>query len=67
MKVVVHLSRQSDAYYRAWCPALPGCVVYGQSKQEAQEKIEAAIQGYLASLDIALPRELERQFQGLAS
>jgi len=67
MKLVICISRQSDTNYRAWCPALPGCMVYGQSRREAHERVHAAIEGYLASLDIALPRELQRQFQAVAS
>ena len=60
MKVLTKLIRRPDGQYRAWCPALPGCTINADSQQEAQDKIERAVRGYLASLDVALPRELER-------
>ncbi len=61
MKLVVKMSRQANGMFRAWCPALPGCAVYGECKEEAQVRIRRAVEGYLASLDVALPRELGRQ------
>ncbi len=60
MKLVVKISREVGGAYRASCPALPGCVVWGQSREEAKTKINQAIEGYLASLNVALPRELAR-------
>ena len=60
MRMTVKITRISSGAYRAWCPALPGCVVWGASRTEAQEKIEKAVWGYLASLNVALPRELAR-------
>ncbi len=57
MKLAVKIIRQVDSY-EAWCPALPGCRVTAASKEQACERIQTAVQGYLASLDVALPREL---------
>ena len=62
MRLIIRVARQ-NMFYRAWCPSLPGCQVVADSRQEAHDKIGAAIEGYLSSLDIALPRELKRQFQ----
>lgn len=61
MKLVVKMTRQEDGTYRAWCPALPGCIVYGASIAEARRKIQLAVEGYLDHLQEVLPRELERQ------
>jgi len=58
--MTVRIARGADGFYRAWCPALPGCFVMGLTRDEAQEKVARAIDGYLASLDVALPRELGR-------
>ena len=58
MKLVIKISERVDGGYRASCPSLPGCVVYGSSQVEVKERIEDAIRGYMASLDVALPREL---------
>lgn len=61
MKIVVKISRESGERFRAWCPALPGCVVCGRSREEAIAKLEQAVCGYVASLDAVMPRTLERK------
>ena len=63
MKLVIRLSRVSEAAYVAWCPALPGCSVRANSRDEAHHRIRDAVTGYLASLDVALPRELDNKLQ----
>ena len=60
MKIAIKIAQQRNGVYRAWCPALPGCVVHGKSEQEMKPKIVEAVGGYLASFDAALPRELDR-------
>ena len=60
VKLVIKISRRADNGFRACCPALPGCAVYGRSWTEASDKIQEAVRGYLAGLDTALPRELSR-------
>jgi len=60
MKLAIRITRGIDGSYRAFCPALPGCVVWGTSLKEAKEKIDSAVSGYVASLDSTLPRELAR-------
>jgi predicted RNase H-like HicB family nuclease len=67
MKLVIRMTRLEDGTYRAWCPALPGCTVFGESIPEARTKIELAVEGYLAHLQDVLPRELGRQFQSEAT
>lgn len=58
MKLEVKIARRPHGEYRAWVPALPGCVVLGDTQEEARAKIALAANGYLASLNVALPREL---------
>ena len=60
MKLVIKITQQPDGFYRAWCPSLPGCHASGRTKEDAREQIDLAVQGYLASLDVSLPRELSR-------
>ena len=60
MKLAIRITQAAGNELRACCPALPGCVVYGRSRKEARDRIQEAVRGYLASLDIALPRELSR-------
>jgi len=61
MRIPVKIARDPLGQYRAACPALPGCVVYGLSRHDAARKIGEAICGYLAHLEVALPRELARR------
>jgi len=61
MKLTVRITRKIDGFYRAVCPALPGCVVFAETRADAESKISQAVEGYLASLDVALPRELDRR------
>ncbi len=60
MRLTVKIANTREGNFRAWCPALPGCMVWGLSEDEVRQKISKAVDGYLASLDIALPRELSR-------
>jgi predicted RNase H-like HicB family nuclease len=63
MKLTVQMTRAAEGYFRAWCPALPGCVVFAETRAEAEVEIARAIEGYIASLDVALPRELGKRLQ----
>ncbi len=63
MRLAIHFMHLPNGYCRASCPALPGCTVYGETREQARARIQDAISGYLASLDVALPRELGRSFQ----
>lgn len=51
MKIIVKIKKDASGYYRAWCPALPGCFSYGPSQELAVEKLNEAVTSYLASLD----------------
>jgi len=61
MKLLIKISREESGVYRAWCPALPGCVAHGASRQEAGESIDEAVNGYLASLNVPIPAKVERE------
>jgi predicted RNase H-like HicB family nuclease len=62
MRIAVEIGRSEHGGYRAWCPALPGCTVLGQSRKDAADRINEAIRGYLASLNVALPSEVKKIF-----
>jgi len=57
VKILIETARQANGVYRAWCPALPGCAVYAETREQAQSRIRDAVVGYLASMDVPLPRE----------
>lgn len=53
-RYTVVIERENDpdfeGYYNAYVPALPGCVSYGKSEQEAIANIREAIASYLLSM-----------------
>ena len=63
MEAAVRIAGRCDGTYRAWCPALPGCAVYGSSRHEARTRIGHAVRGYMEHLEVALPRELARHIR----
>jgi antitoxin HicB len=50
MKFRVIIEQDEDGVFVAHCPALPGCISQGATRQEAQANIKEAITGYLESL-----------------
>ncbi len=46
--VVIWEDQESQGWWNAEVPALPGCVSCGQSYEQALEKIQEAIAGYIA-------------------
>jgi len=50
MRYRVIIEQDEDGVYVVTCPALPGCVSQGASREEAVENIKDAIEGYLESL-----------------
>lgn len=51
LKYRVLLEQDEDGIYVAECPALPGCVSQGKTRDEALHNIHDAIQGYIESLN----------------
>jgi len=60
MKMAIRIKQQANGDYWAWCPSLPGCSICGRTKDDAHSRIDMAVHGYLTSLDVCLPRELNR-------
>jgi antitoxin HicB len=50
MKYRVLIEPDEDGMFIAECPALPGCISEGKTREEAIANIKDAIEGYLASL-----------------
>jgi len=51
MKYRVTIETDEDGVFIAECPALPGCISQGATREEALAQIKDAIEGYLASLE----------------
>ena len=47
MKIKITISKGSDGYFVANCPALKGCWTQGKTAAEAMKNIKEAIQLYL--------------------
>jgi len=58
MKLRVRISRCEEGGFVATCPALPGCVTHGNTKDQAQENMHEAIRGYLASISDFVPERI---------
>ncbi len=50
MKFRITVEPDEDGVFVAECPALPGCISQGKTRDEAMVNIRDAIQGYLESL-----------------
>ncbi len=50
MKYRVVIEPDEDGVFVAECPALPGCISQGKTREEALVNIKDAMSGYLASL-----------------
>jgi len=50
MKYRVLIEQDEDGVFVVECPALPGCVSQGNTREEALANIQDAIKGYLESL-----------------
>ena len=50
MKYRVVIETDEDGVFIATCPALPGCVSQGATRDQALANITDAVEGYLASL-----------------
>jgi predicted RNase H-like HicB family nuclease len=59
MQIVVITVEVSPGIHKAHCPALPGCVVLAESREEALERLSNAVVGYFASLDATVPEKFE--------
>ncbi len=59
MKLMIELRQTDDGEYCAACRTLPGCETRGPTPQEATDRIDEAIRGYIASLNNFVPERLE--------
>lgn len=50
MKYRVCIEQDEDGVFIATCPALPGCVSEGRTREEATANVKDAMEGYLRSL-----------------
>jgi len=61
MKLSIRIESSSSGDYVALCPSLPGCITRGQTRQEAKEKLDEAIRGYIAAVSDFVPDKLHQE------
>ncbi len=61
MKVSIRITRNEQGGFTAVCPSLPGCKSSGQTREEAQQKIDDAIRGYLAAMSNFVPDNVQHE------
>jgi predicted RNase H-like HicB family nuclease len=60
MKWIITLDRDEDGMWVVECPAIPGCVSQGKTREEALQNIQEAIQLCLeVRADMGLPLTIE--------
>ena len=58
MKLAIQIIDNEQGGYTAVCPSLPGCRCLGETRQEAKEKLNEAILGYVAAVNNFVPETL---------
>ena len=58
MKLAVRIFSNDGGGFTASCPSLPGCCTRGQTRREAQEKLDEAIRGYIAAVNNFVPEQV---------
>lgn len=55
MKLSIRIIKNESGGFTAFCPSLPGCTSSGNSKNQARERLDEAIRGYLAAVSNFVP------------
>jgi predicted RNase H-like HicB family nuclease len=55
MKLTVRIFDNERGGYTAVCPSLPGCCCHGVTRQEAKDRLDEAIRGYIAAVSNFVP------------
>jgi len=58
MKLAIQIINNDRGGFTAVCPSLPGCRSTGGTREEAQERLNEAILGYIASINNFVPENL---------
>jgi len=61
MKLSVRIVPSDTGGYIAQCPSLPGCTVRGATRQEASDRLDEAIRGYIAAVNNFVPEHLDHE------
>ena len=59
MKIAIQIVEMASGAYRAQSRAMPGCVALGGTAEQARRKMLVEVHGYLSSMNVACPADLE--------
>ena len=58
MRLAVRIFNNEEGGYTAVCPSLPVCCTRGGTREEAREKMDEAIRGYMAAVSNFVPENV---------
>jgi predicted RNase H-like HicB family nuclease len=61
MKLTIRILRNEDGGYTAVCPTLPGCVSQGPTREQATDRLDEAIRGYIAAVNNFVPEKVTQE------
>ena len=61
MKLCVKIRQNDRGQYTAACPSLPGCMTSGHTREEAEQRLDEAIRGYLAAACNFVPERVHHE------
>ena len=61
MKLCVKIIACDQGGFIAVCPSLPGCQSHGQTREEAQQRLDEAFRGYIAAMSNFVPENIEHE------
>ena len=61
MKLTVRIFDNGQGGYTATCPSLPGCCCRGTTREEARERLDEAIRGYIAAVNNFVPENVVQE------
>ncbi len=61
MKLTIRILDDGEGGYLAVCPSLPGCCTRAASREEARERLDEAIRGYIAAVNNFVPENVQQE------
>lgn len=61
MKLTIRILQNEDGGYTAVCPTLPGCVSQAPTRQQATDRLDEAIRGYIAAVSNFVPEKVDHE------
>jgi predicted RNase H-like HicB family nuclease len=61
MRLSIRITQNEHGGFTAICPSLPGCMSRGETKEQAKEKLDEAIRGYIAAVSNCAPEHVAHE------